>query len=91
MEYGDAILDKREETHGDWPMTAHISQTLKDVIASSGNADLRTPMESEALDMIATKIARIVSGDSSCKEHWDDIAGYAKLVSAHLSSTNPEG
>ena len=79
-----------EPPHGEWPMTAYISRSLKDVMVSAGNADLRTPMEAEALDMIATKIARIVSGDSSCKEHWDDIAGYAELVSAHLAPTNPE-
>lgn len=34
----------------------------------------------EALEMIATKEARILAGNASEKEHWRDIAGYAMLV-----------
>ena len=30
-----------------------------------------------ALDEIAIKLARIVCGDPSYPDHWDDIAGYA--------------
>jgi hypothetical protein len=33
----------------------------------------------EALDMIALKLSRILSGQANFKDHWDDIAGYAKL------------
>ena len=31
--------------------------------------------------MIALKLSRILSGQSNFKDHWDDIAGYAKLAS----------
>ena len=31
--------------------------------------------------MIALKLSRILSGQSNFKDHWDDIAGYAKLGS----------
>jgi len=34
-----------------------------------------------ALHMIYVKIARILSGQASHRDHWDDIAGYAKLGS----------
>jgi hypothetical protein len=38
----------------------------------------------EALEMIAHKIARILSGDPNHKDHWEDIAGYAELVVREL-------
>jgi len=31
--------------------------------------------------MIALKLSRILSGQADFKDHWDDIAGYAKLAS----------
>jgi hypothetical protein len=39
------------------------------------------PVHREALDMIALKLSRILSGQANFKDHWDDIAGYAKLGS----------
>jgi hypothetical protein len=34
----------------------------------------------EALEMIAHKIGRIIAGDPDFDDHWDDIAGYAKIA-----------
>ena len=39
----------------------------------------------ESLDMIAHKIGRILAGDPDFRDHWDDIAGYAKLVADKCS------
>ncbi|WP_257617167.1 hypothetical protein [Campylobacter pinnipediorum] len=36
--------------------------------------------------MIAHKIARILAGNPNYKDHWDDIAGYATLVSKELEN-----
>lgn len=44
-------------------------------------------VKKEALAMIATKIARIVNGNSDDPDHWRDIAGYAELVVHHLEKT----
>jgi hypothetical protein len=38
----------------------------------------------EALEMIAMKIARILSGNPNFADHWEDIEGYARLVSNEL-------
>ncbi len=35
--------------------------------------------------MIAHKIGRIVSGNPNVQDHWDDIAGYAKLASNEIA------
>ena len=36
--------------------------------------------QAESLEMIAVKIARILSGDPDFADHWDDVIGYAKLA-----------
>jgi hypothetical protein len=41
-------------------------------------------VQREAMHMIMLKIARIISGDNNTHDHWDDIAGYAKLASADI-------
>ena len=38
----------------------------------------------EALDMIFSKIARIINGDPNYADSWHDIAGYAKLIDDRL-------
>lgn len=39
-----------------------------------------TLCQREALEMIVHKIGRIISGNPHFRDHWADIAGYAKLV-----------
>lgn len=34
----------------------------------------------EALDMIASKLSRVICGDPDTADHWADIGGYAMLV-----------
>jgi hypothetical protein len=41
--------------------------------------------QSEALEMIAHKIARILNGDPNYVDSWLDIAGYATLVAERLN------
>ena len=77
----DPLLQEREKTHGSFAKNANISQQLKDIFRM--NLDYRKihPVHREALDMIALKLSRILSGQGNDKDHWDDIAGYAKLGS----------
>jgi len=37
-------------------------------------------VQREALEMICTKISRIIVGDCSHVDHWNDLAGYALRV-----------
>ena len=73
----EPILVTREATHGDFTLTAKIAQDLKEAYRW-GPAETNA-RQREALDMICTKIARIMSGNPNTLDHWDDIAGYAKL------------
>lgn len=76
----DKLLDEREKTHGSFVDHSRITQHLKDEMRRE-NAwyDKLNEMQREALEMIAHKIGRILAGDPDCADHWDDIAGYARL------------
>lgn len=78
----DSLLEERQKTHGSFEMNAIISQRIKVVLKSiHPHYNNLSDVHKEALDMIALKISRIMSGQASFKDHWDDIAGYAKLGS----------
>ena len=73
------LLQTREKTHGSYPSTAKLSQALKDTMKSGANWISLSDEQAESLEMIAVKIARILSGDPEYPDHWDDVIGYAKL------------
>lgn len=75
----ESIIAQRHEKHGDWRERSNLSQSLKTVMGLDMNSKLR-PDEREALEMIAVKISRILSGDPHLEDHWRDIAGYATLA-----------
>ncbi len=74
----DPLLQEREKTHGSFKLNAQIHKKL--CYAYPHEPDLNTEQRL-ALNMIYLKIARILSGQGDHKDHWDDIAGYAKLGS----------
>jgi len=81
------ILEERERTHGQFSDVASLSQSIKDVLRRPVGWDAMPDHAREALDMMASKIARIVSGDHQFKDHWIDIVGYATLVVDSLPDT----
>ncbi len=70
----------RGQTHGDYTQMAQIAQIVKDALRSGPNWDKMAPHCRETLESSATKMARIVCGDFSCYDHWDDLRGYPQLV-----------
>lgn len=81
------ILIQRGARYGTFRFVAETAQQIKQSIFlctnSNGPHDF-TPDQIESLDMIASKIARIVNGDPNYIDNWEDIAGYAKLVADRL-------
>jgi len=80
------LLAERGKTHGDFTNHAKATQELKlwarDLYFETAGSpwDRLNKTQREALDMIFHKIGRILAGDPDFRDHWDDIAGYAKLV-----------
>ena len=80
------VLEERAKTHGDFSQVSDIAQSLKDVMRGgsyeggcAGYSELSS-WHCEALDMIASKIARILAGNADEPDHWLDIEGYARLA-----------
>ena len=82
----DETLNRRHETYGYFIGVAEISQDFKKQLfyyLTARNKDL-APDQTEALEMILHKIARIVNGDENHIDSWHDISGYATLVADRL-------
>lgn len=80
------LLNERAKTHGDYRIHARITQRLKHTIRAELNYNKLNESQMEAIDMIFHKIGRVIAGNSEFKDHWDDIAGYAKLVANQCPS-----
>jgi hypothetical protein len=76
----EATLKEREGQHGDFRINGAIGQELKKVLRDSKGWDTLSAYQKEALDMMVSKMARILSGNPDFEDHWHDIAGYATLV-----------
>lgn len=73
----DAILTEREATHGSFRDNARVWVALLD--AMWWYEINHAPHEQNlAVTMIMLKLARLAQ-NPKVKDHWDDIAGYAKL------------
>lgn len=81
----EATLNDRGKTHGSFADNAFYAQELR-TLFRQGHVGL-TSVQREALDMIAGKISRILSGNPSEPDHWLDIEGYARLARNDLEST----
>jgi hypothetical protein len=80
----DAILSDRSKTHGSFLDNAAVSQALKDVVRYRKSYAELSWDKREAIDMICSKLSRILSGNANETDHWLDIAGYATLVAKSI-------
>ena len=82
----NTILQERALQYGTFVSLAKTAQEFKSVLyreLGSRNKRLADD-QSEALDMIFHKIARVINGDANHVDSWADIAGYATLVAERL-------
>ena len=75
-----SVLQERSATHGDFEHGAVISQRLKHALSAGTNWEAMDVVQREALEAVAGKLARIVTGDSSFLDHYRDIIGYTQLA-----------
>ena len=80
------VLDERGARYGKFVDQARVAQELKSVMGESllAQGKLLDDDQIEALEMIFSKLARILNGDPNYADSWIDIAGYAKLVADRL-------
>jgi hypothetical protein len=86
----EEILQERGSRYGAFKDHAYICQSFKLLIEEF--LDVYKPNrtlpadQKQALDVICDKVARIINGDENYLDNWDDIAGYATLVSKRLQN-----
>ncbi len=78
------ILEERGKQYGSFAENAGMSQSIKVKMQVHERYHEINLTQREALDMIALKLSRIVTGDPNYIDNWDDIAGYATLVADEL-------
>lgn len=75
----DKTLSERKNSYGDFENYASICDKFKTIAYDFANERM-THVHTEAMDMIFSKLARILNGDPDHIDSWHDIAGYATLV-----------
>lgn len=81
----DGIIRARSGKYGPFLDNAVVSQRIKDIYKRTLLWDQIPDDMREALDLIALKISRILTGnDPYYLDNWDDLAGYAKLVADRI-------
>ena len=78
-------LAARGTRYGSFETNGRIAQELKSVMRGSPNWSTLSGAQAEALDMFASKISRLLTGDPDYADNWHDIQGYAALVEDTLS------
>ena len=82
----DEVLTARHNNYGTFYDLARVAQEFKSIThlhLIHANKHLEADQH-EALELIFTKIARIINGNADNVDSWVDIAGYAKLVADRL-------
>lgn len=77
MDNTAALLTERGKTHGNYKQRAALTLDLK-LLLRGHLVDLEA-YQIDAIEMILLKLSRIAIGDAQEPDHWDDIAGYARL------------
>lgn len=82
-------LEQRGEKYGPYGEMAGLAQMIKNAMrcARLSNWDDLPAAYRESLDMIATKVARILCGDADNLDTWHDIQGYAALIEHEIRGT----
>lgn len=80
----EQLLAERQSTHGEYSEHARATQSILRVLQAERRWPQLSDMQKESLHMLAHKMGRIVTGNPDIADHWDDIAGYSKLISQRL-------
>ena len=76
----EELLEERGDRYGEFKCQAIIAQNLKAAMKHSPNWNKMPEHMKESLEMIASKVGRILNGDPTWIDSWTDVAGYAQLV-----------
>lgn len=87
------ITKARGSVYGPFLHNAVVGQAIRSALRNLPNPDNDRHWEDlpldvrEGLDYIAGKMSRIVTGDPEYLDNWDDIGGFAKIVTDRIRKT----
>lgn len=89
----DNTLAERGARYGSFAENASVAQELKAVMRETPGWSKLSGDQAEALEVIASKISRMLTGDVNYRDNWHDIVGYAKLVDDRMAAeeVKPKG
>jgi hypothetical protein len=82
------VLEEREDTYGSYEKVSSTSQIFKDILRDGDSWSKLSYPQREALEMIVSKISRIINGDPTYEDSWVDIIGYTTLVTDKVLKKN---
>jgi ppGpp synthetase/RelA/SpoT-type nucleotidyltranferase len=80
----DDTLKDRNQQYGNFYEQAKSAREIKKAFAKGANWTVMEDDFIEALEIIAVKISRILTGNTHNYDSWHDIAGYAELVARRI-------
>lgn len=80
------ILSERGDRYGRFADVAKTTKRIEWAIQWAMHGKSMRDYQEVALQMIASKLARIANGDPDYVDNWIDIAGYALLVVDELEA-----
>lgn len=75
----DSTLAERQAQYGSFEDVSFVTENIISVLKRCNYDEMPNPHKM-AMYMIASKIARLVSGDCNHLDSWHDIGGYSKLI-----------
>lgn len=78
------ILRERGKKYGKFKEQSMTSQKIKIILRESPNWNSLPKDMQESLDLISTKISRILHGDPNHPDSWQDIIGYSQLIHSRI-------
>ena len=90
MNLDDSLRDE-VATNGPFEDTATLAQAIKMVFRRGRNWDALPPEAKEALELTASAVARVLTGDATAIEHWNTIAINARQRAKGLDQKGLEG
>ena len=86
----EKVLEERGETYGDFKYQAANAQAIKRLLRTMPNWAVLPDVHREAIESIAIKLSRMLTGDWAHKDGPIDIAGYAQLIVKYMEEQENE-
>lgn len=80
-----ATLEKRHARYGKFMDNSQFAQQMKTAMRAQPSWNMLESDQQEALDQVASKIGRILTGDPNYTDSWHDLAGYPTLIEKRLN------